>query len=83
MAPNSIPVAASQRVATHCFILFAEDWHGHSGEEHHVLGLRRGELSRKKEKRTESSESIVWRTQSHPCGLPLKCHLPTGGKSHM
>lgn len=30
--------------ATHCFVLFAEDWHGHRGEEHRALCLWGEEL---------------------------------------
>lgn len=59
-----IPAAASQGVASHRFVLLAEDWHGHGGEEHHVLCLRGEELSGKKEQRTEGSESTVQRTHS-------------------
>lgn len=46
-------VATSQRVATHRFIFFAEDWHGHSGEKHQALCLRSEELSGRRAKDRE------------------------------
>lgn len=76
VAPK-IPVVALRRSpATHRFILFAEDGHGHGGEECQGLCLRGEELPGRKGPRTEGSEGTERGTHSRR--HQLVCHLPMG-----